>query len=87
MKLWLGLILGATLNLLFASYSNAAQWQVASPDGQINLQLELTADALQYQVQFQQQSVIKASKLGLAFKEQAKLPSFITVQLGNNHLI
>jgi len=50
MKLWLGLILGATLNLLFAGYSNAAQWQVASPDGQINLQLELTADALHCRV-------------------------------------
>jgi hypothetical protein len=41
----LGLILGATLNLLLAGYANAAQWQVASPTGQINLPLDVTVDA------------------------------------------
>lgn len=77
MKLWLGLLL--CCGSLLISPAKAQQWQVASPNGEINLQLELTADALQYQVQFQQQPVIKASKLGLAFKNQAKLQSNLQV--------
>lgn len=77
MKLWLGLLL--CCGYLLISTAKAQQWQVASPNGEINLQLELTADALQYQVQFQQQPVIKASKLGLAFKNQANLQSNLQV--------
>ena len=55
MKLWLGLIL--CTGYLLISTAKAEQWHIASPNGEINVQLELTADALQYQVKFQQQPV------------------------------
>ena len=70
MKLIVGLLLSLALAYPFASdASQATQWQVSSPDGNIQLQLDLTEQALSYQVQFQQKPVIRASKLGIAFKE------------------
>lgn len=48
-------------------------WQLQSPDGQVQLQLTLSLDGLRYQVHYQQQPIIRPSLLGLQFVGQPRL--------------
>lgn len=76
---WLCLLLGL-LGLMLAmsvgaedQLSKSQRWQLLSPDKQIALELELSPDALTYQVSFRGKTVLKPSTLGLAFKGQPLL--------------
>lgn len=56
-----------------ASPAQPPQWQLQSPDGRIQLTLELTEQALQYRVDFANKPVLRFSKLGFALKNQPDL--------------
>jgi hypothetical protein len=65
MKNW---ILLATIGLAFASCESADEWSVQSPDGAIEVEVELSeAGEITYAVEFNGEEVIADSKLGFDF--------------------
>jgi len=58
-------------------------WQLASPDGELVVIVSLNQAALSYQVNYRKQSVLRASKLGLQFKNQGVLQGQLMVDAAN----
>jgi alpha-glucosidase len=64
----------------WSAFGQDQQWQLQSPDKKIQVNLELTKQALSYRVIYLQKPVIRASKLGFAFKGQASLQAGLEVK-------
>ena len=65
--------------LSFPVLAAEQQWQLSSPDGNIQMQISLTPEALSYRVNYRNQAVLRDSRLGMAFKDQPNLQAKLTL--------